>query len=106
MDGFSPNSTSYVRAFPSYTQLTLPFELDYYNTESGDTAPDSATIGNVYESLNETGLYAAAIFQDVFLSFTPEGYQNIWQSEGFMHYLRYVSVNMGLSGLFLPLTPS
>jgi len=72
MPGFEPNSTSYVRAFPGYASFSLPFELFYYSEQSGNAVPSDATIDNVYQSLNETGLYAAAIYQDIFLELTLE----------------------------------
>lgn len=45
--------------------------------------PTAATIEDVYMSLNETGLYAAAIYQDIFLGLDLPQYPNVWNTEGF-----------------------
>jgi hypothetical protein len=85
--------------------LSLPIELSYYNDMSGNTAPADATIDDVYNSLNKTGLYNSKIYQDIFLGYTNENYTNVWNTPEFAEYLRYITLNFGLNSMFITLTP-
>ena len=52
-----------------------------------------------------SGLYNPKIYQDVFLNFSNIGWSNIWNTDGFLAYLRFATVNFGLNGLFMSATP-
>ena len=93
-----------MRNYAGYTQLIYPIELFYYAQKSGNAQPE-ATIFETYQSFNLSGLYNAKIYQDVFLNYDNAGWSNLWNTDGFHEYLRYVTVNFGLNGLYYYATP-
>ena len=99
-------STSYVNNYPYSLYTTLPIapELDYF-TFKAELTPTTATIFDTYQSFNASGLYNQKIYQDVFLDYANANWSNIWNSDTFLSYLRYVTINIGLNGLFIEITP-
>jgi len=95
---------SYTRNYFNYSALPVPPEMFYYGSQSGLEMP-SATIEDVYQSFNSSGLFNGKIFQDVFLDFKNEGWNNIWNTKNFIEYVRYVTLNLGLEGLFVYKSP-
>ena len=59
-------SLSYQRNYKGYSQLLYTPELAYFNDEAG-LHLTTASINDVYASLNGNGLYNGKIFQDAFL---------------------------------------
>lgn len=105
------SSVSYAQNYANYTQLFVSPELGQFMTKSEQTMPDGATIGDVYQSFNSSGLYNGKIFQDILLNFdtmAPGGatkWSNIWTTESFQSYLRFVTLNYGLTGMFTYRSP-
>jgi hypothetical protein len=52
-----------------------------------------------------SGLYNAKIYQDVFLNYDNAGWSNVWNTPGFLAYLKYATVNFGLNGLYYYASP-
>jgi hypothetical protein len=63
------------------------------------------TIGDVYQSFNTSGLFNAKIFQDVWIGYLDAGWSNVFTAAGSKYYLRYLTLNFGLGGLFTYKTP-
>ena len=93
-----------MRNYDGYTQLAFPIELFYYSYKSGNEAPQ-ATIFETYQSFNMSGLYNPKIYQDVFLNYNNTDWSNLWNTPGFLKYLKFITVNFGLNGLFMYATP-
>jgi hypothetical protein len=93
-----------VRNYKNYTQLPIPIELFYWSDKSGQQAP-AATIFDTYQSFNLSGLYNPKIYQDVFLNYSNVGWSNLWNTVGFHGYLQFITINVGLNGLFYYATP-
>ena len=52
-----------------------------------------------------SGLYNPKIYQDVFLNFDNTDWSNLWNTPGFLKYLKFITVNFGLNGLLMYATP-
>ena len=63
------------------------------------------TIGDVYQSFNTSGLFNTKIFQDVWIGYLDAGWSNVFTAAGSKYYLRYLTLNFGLGGLFTFKTP-
>ena len=115
MPGQVVTSTSYVQQYAPYSQLTVSPELSEYVTKAGGTVP-TTDVSNVYQSFNVSGLFNGKIFQDVWLGImdsgppdpttgVPPGWSNIWTVPTFQHYIRFTTINYGLTGLFIHKSP-
>lgn len=52
-----------------------------------------------------SGLFNPVIYQDVFLTYNNEGWSNLWNTQGFMDYLKFVTINFGLNGQYYLASP-
>lgn len=62
LPGQAVSSVSYAQNYANYTQLFVSPELGQFMTKSEQTMPEGATIGDVYQSFNSSGLYNGKIF--------------------------------------------
>lgn len=104
LPGQKVTDTSYQRNYKEYSTLKLTPELFYYAEKAGVTMP-AHTITDVYKSLAYDYLYSPKIFQDVFLNYDNEQFTDMWNDANFKKYLQFVTINMGLGGLFIEVTP-
>ena len=110
LPGQTVTSTNYVENYRQYSQLFVSPELSNFIAKSDQTSPEGATIADVYQSFNSSGLYNGKIFQDILMDFptkAPDGgdWSNVWTTASFQSYLRYVTLNFGLTGMFTYRTP-
>lgn len=82
----------------------MTLELFYY-AEKSERAMPVATIEDVYQSFNISGLYNGKIFQDVWLNYMDENWSNLWTTENFKEYLRFITIEMGLTGMYTKKSP-
>ena len=97
-------STGYVEQFAGYSNFTVSPELNFYANLS-DTQEPTLFPEDVYQSFNDSGLYNPKIFQSVLLGYDEEDWSNIWNTADFKSYLKFVTLNYGLSGLFIKIQP-
>ena len=110
LPGQTVTSTNYVDNYRQYSQLFVSPELSNFIAKSEQTSPQGATIADVYQSFNSSGLYNGKIFQDILMNFmtkAPDGgeWSNVWTTESFQSYLRFVTMNFGLTGMFTYRSP-
>jgi hypothetical protein len=96
--------SSYTVYYKDYTILKFPPEVFYYGAIN-NTLPKEITIFDVYQSFNNTGLFSNKVIQDLWLDNIVPGWNNVFTSVISNFYLRYLTVNLGLGGLFAMLTP-
>ena len=97
--------TSYQIFYNDYTILDYPPEAFYYSARSGNQFLTQATVYDLYQDFNITGLFNSKIDEDIWLqSFVPGAYYPI-SDPSTMTWLRYLALNFGLGGWFMPITP-
>lgn len=104
LPGQTVTDDSYQRNYKDYSILTQTPELFYY-AEKADVVMPSHSITDVYKSLAHDFLYSPKIFQDVFLNYDNDQFTDMWNTPNFKKYLQFVTINVGLGGLFVELTP-
>ena len=66
----------------------------------------------MYQSFNVSGLFNGKIFQDVWLGIKDKGpppaeeeWSNVWTVESFQNYIRFITMNYGVTGMFTYKSP-
>jgi hypothetical protein len=102
----TPSSFSYVYFYAGYSMLQYPPEVYYFAAINGNDFPAEVTVFDAYQGFNSTGLFNPKIIQDIWLDYMDPNWANTFTSPYSLYYIRYVTLNLGMGGLFMPLTPS
>lgn len=96
---------SYVLFYEPYSQLIYPPEAYYYAARSGNLLPYEATIQGTYRGMAADGFFDMKYFQDLWLEINDFNWETQFLGPSTTAYLNYVTLNIGLGGLFTKVTP-